>query len=52
LSPVDFTNNLEKKTHILDVREPKTELKSQGWCVNTKSFFYVYDPNMQCLEAE
>jgi len=41
-----------KKTHLSNVGKPKIEWKLQGWCVNTNSFSYVSDPNMQCLEAE
>jgi len=44
--------HLGKKTHPLDIGEPKIELKLQGWCVNTNSLSYVYDLNMQCLEVE
>jgi hypothetical protein len=47
-----FHQHLEKRTHPLDVGEPKTELKLQGWCEKVNSFSYVSNPNMQCLEAE
>jgi hypothetical protein len=47
-----FHQHLGKRIHPSDVGEPKNELKLQGWCVNVNSFFNVFDPNMQCLEAK
>jgi hypothetical protein len=47
-----FHQHLGKKTHLPDVGEPKTKLKLQGWCVKTKSFSYVSDPNMQCFKTK
>jgi len=47
-----FHQHLGKRTHLPNVGEPKTELKLQGWCVNTNSLSYVSNPNMQCLETE
>jgi hypothetical protein len=41
-----------KGTHLPYVGEPKIELKLQGWCVNVNSLSYVFDPNIQCLEAK
>jgi hypothetical protein len=47
-----FHQHLGKRTHLLDVGQPKTKLKLQGWCVNANSLSYVSDPNMQCLEVK
>jgi hypothetical protein len=40
-----------EKKHIFQMLE-SPRLKLWGWCVNTKSFFYVSDPNMKCLKAK
>jgi hypothetical protein len=47
-----FHYYLAKKTHPLDVGEPKTELKVWGWCVNANSSSYISHLDMQCLEVE
>jgi hypothetical protein len=47
-----FHQHLAKKTHLLNVGKPKTKLKLQGWCVNTNSLSYVFNPNMECLGAK
>jgi hypothetical protein len=47
-----FHQHLGNRTHLLDVGEPKIELKLQGCYVNTNSFSYVSDSNMQCHKAE
>jgi hypothetical protein len=41
-----------KRTYPPNVGEAKTKLKLQGWCINANSPSYVFDPNMQCFEAE
>ncbi len=47
-----FHQHLAKRTHLPNVRKPKTELKLQGWWVNANSFSNVSNPNMQCLKAK